>query len=173
MGCQVVEEPPRTLVDKDSAASKEDNSAGREQKTGSEEDYAQHVINPDRTRLHEFFGRMTGVAPWVKDCEEWSTDDSRVGMLTQGAHRLFIGKPNADGDGVDDLEKNYEVLSVGIGGSPFEGAVYVMLQVADMRTEKAVVVGSPPRATILFARYCACICSSATSPRKNCASCSL
>ena len=136
VGCQIVEEPPRKLADKDSAAPKEDNSSGREQKTITEEDYAQHVINPDRTRLHEFFGKMTGVAPWVKDCEEWSADDSRVGMLPPGAHRLFVGKPNAAGDGVEDLEKNYKLLSVGIGGSPIEGAVHVMLQAAEMRTEK-------------------------------------
>ena len=132
--CQVEEEPPRTLVDKDSAAPREDNSVGREQKTGDEEDYGLHIINPGRTGLTEFFGRMDGVAPWVKDCEEWSADDSRVGMLAPGASRLFIGRPNAGG--IDDVEKNYEVSSVGIGGSPFEGAVYVMLQAAGMRAEK-------------------------------------
>ena len=136
--CQVEEEPPRTLVDKDSAAPKEDSSAGREQKTGDEEDYGLHVINPGRPELHEYFERMGGVAPWAKDCEEWSTDDSRVGMLVPGSSRLFIGKPKADGDGlgIDAIEKNYEVSSVGIGGSPFEGAVQVMLQAADMRVEK-------------------------------------
>jgi hypothetical protein len=32
------------------------------------------------------------------------------------------------------------------------------------------VLGSPPSATILFARNCACDCSSPTSPRKNWAS---
>ena len=134
--CQVEEEPPRTLVDKDSAAPKEDSSAGREQKTGDEEDYGLHFINSGRTGLREYFERMDGVAPWVKDCEEWSADDSRVGMLASGASRLFIGRPNADGDGIDAVEKNYEVSSVGIGGSPFEGTVHVMLQAADMRAEK-------------------------------------
>ena len=135
--CQVEEEPPRTLVDKDSAAPKEDSSAGREQKTGGEEDYGLHFINPGRTRLREYFERMDGVAPWVKDCEEWSADDSRVGMLAWDASRLFIGRPNADGGGgIDAAEKNYEVSSVEIGGSLFEGAVHVMLQAADMRAEK-------------------------------------
>ena len=135
--CQVEEEPPRTLVDKDLAAPKEDSSAGREQKTGDEEDYGLHFINSGRTGLREYFERMDGVAPWVKDCEEWSADDSRVGMLlASGASRLFIGRPNADGDGIDAVEKNYEVSSVGIGGSPFEGTVHVMLQAADMRAEK-------------------------------------
>ena len=117
--CQVEEEPPRTLVDKDSAAPKEDSSAGREQKTGGEEDYGLHFLDPGRTRLREYFERMDGVAPWVKDCEEWSADDYRVGMLlASGASQLFIGRPNADGDGIDAVEKNYEVSSVGIGGSP-------------------------------------------------------
>ncbi len=132
--CQVEEEPPRTLVDKDSAAPTEDSSAGREQKADDEEDYDLHVINTDRTELREHFEQMDGVAPWVKDCEEWSVDDSRVGLLFPGASQLFIGRPNADGIG--DVEKNYEVSSVGIGGSPFEGAVYVMIQASDMRAEK-------------------------------------
>ena len=136
--CQVEEEPPRTLVDKDSAAPTEDSSAGREQKTGDEEDYGLHVTNPGRPELREYFERMGVVAPWAKDCEEWSTDDSRVGMLVPGASRLFIGRPKADVDGIgiDAIEKNYEVSNVGIGGSPFEGTVQVMLQAADMRAEK-------------------------------------
>ena len=132
--CQVEEEPPRTLVDKDSAAPKEDSSAGREQKTGDEEDYGLHVTNPGSPELREYFERVGGI--WAKDCEEWSTDDSRVGMLAPGLSRLFIGRPKADGDGIDAIEKNYEVSSVVIGGSPFEGAVRVMLQAADMRVEK-------------------------------------
>ena len=114
--CQVEEEPPRTLVDKDSAAPKEDSSAGREQKTGGEEDYGLHFINPGRTRLREYFERMDGVAPWVKDCEEWSADDSRVGMLAWDASRLFIGRPNADGGGVSGGPGR------GIGDGPKGGA---------------------------------------------------
>ena len=89
------------------------------QRPGDEEDYGLHFINSGRTGLREYFERMDGVAPWVKDCEEWSADDSRVGMLlASGASQLFIGRPNADGDGIDAVEKNYEVSSVGIGGSP-------------------------------------------------------
>jgi hypothetical protein len=38
-------------------------------------------------------------------------------------------------------------------------------------TSRAIVVGSPPSATILLARYCAWPCSSGTSCRKNCESC--
>ena len=134
--CRVDGEPSRTLVDKDSAAPKGDISVVREQKTGDEEDYGLHVINPSRTGVREHFERMEGVAPWLKDCEEWSADDSRVGMLVPGVSRLFIGRPNVDGEGIDNVEKNYEVSSVGIGGSPFKGTVHVMLQAADMRAEK-------------------------------------
>ena len=141
--CQVEEEPPRTLVDKDSAAPKEDSSAGslaRAKDRRRRRLRSARLINPGRTRLREYFERMDGVAPWVKDCEEWSADDSRVGMLAPGATaRLFIGRPKADASrqfDVDAVEKNYEVSSVGIGGNPFEGAVHVRLQAADMRAEK-------------------------------------
>ena len=134
----VEEEPPRTMVDGDSATPKVSSSAGREQRTGPDEVYGEHIINPDRAGLREYFKRMDGVAPWVKDCDEWSSNDSRIGMLLPGAvSRLFIGKPKANGDGIDDVEKNYEVSSIGIGGSPFEGTVHVLIQAPEMRAEKA------------------------------------
>ena len=136
VSCQVEEEPPRTLVEEGSAAPKEYISAGREQKIGEGKDYGLHIVTSNRARLREHFERMDGVAPWIKDCEEWSADDARVGMLFPGESRLFIGKPKADGDGIYEVEKNYEVSSVGIGGSPFKGTVHVMLNEADMRAEK-------------------------------------
>ena len=115
-------------------------TAGTEQKPNEEDDYGIHVISSNPTELHGFLERMDGVAPWVKDCVDWSAADVRAGMLAlvPGVSRLYIGKPEtARGrNSITDVEKIYEVASAGISGSPFEGTVLVMLQAADFESEK-------------------------------------
>ena len=133
MSCQIEEEPTQTLADEASAVPRDDGKPGSEQEVADDAGYGLHVINADPARLRKL---MDGVAPWRKDCEEWSADDSRVGMLVPSFLRLFVGRPKAGGDGIDHIEKTYEVSSVSISGSPFEGTVHVMLQGVDMPTEK-------------------------------------
>lgn len=135
---QVEPGAPQTPVDRDSSVTDRGSTAGRQQKTGDKEDHDLHVINPSRTDLREYLERTVVFASAVENCAEWSADDSRIGMLVPGASRLFIGRPNpdADGIGVKAIEKDYEVSSVAIGGSPFEGNVQVMLEAGEVRVER-------------------------------------
>ena len=154
----------------DSIAPKSDRSAPGKEDIDDHEDYGLHVVNPGRIELYKYFEQMT-LAPSVKDCEEWSHDDSRTGMLfsISGTSRLFIGKrrdteQRADDAKVDQIEKNYDVTSVTIGGTPLEGSVIVTLP-GDFRHEggegmlrevarRANTVGSPKRRSQLPGRCC-------------------
>ena len=103
--CQVEEEPPRTLVDKDSAAPKEDSSAGREQKTGDEEDYGLHFINSGRTGLREYFERMgaegceglCGWAVFILCLNTGREGGDHEGDTHNGATHCVYSKALADG----------------------------------------------------------------------------
>ena len=59
-------------------------------------------------------------------------------VAVSGASRLFIGKPKRGG--VDDMERNYEVSSASIGGSPREGNVVVRLPAGEMGKEKSCLL---------------------------------
>ena len=130
------------LGEADAIASKGDRSASSEEKIDAQEDYGLHVVNPGRLESYKYFEQMI-LVPSAKDCEEWSPGDSRIGMLfsISGTSRLFIGKrrdtdqrvPDAH---VDQIEKNYDVTRLTLGGSPIEGNVIVTLPASDMEEER-------------------------------------
>lgn len=103
---------------------------------GGREEYPGHIVNPGRAELHAYLAQMK-LSPSVRGCEEWSSDAARHGMVlaVPGASRLFVGKPQPGG-GVDEMERNYEVTSASIGGSPVQGQVMVRLEPAELQREQ-------------------------------------
>ena len=111
--------------------------AGPSDGISEKEECGLHIVNPGRSELREYFDRMR-LAPRVRGCEEWSGEDLRGGMLVAvpGASRLLVGKPKRGG-GVDAMERNYEVTSAAIGGSPKGGNVAIRLTAGEIEKERS------------------------------------
>ena len=75
------------------------------------------------------------------DCADWNEDEARVAAAFdfRGHKELWIAKEysDADGLGVDGLQKTYKIKNLSKGGSPLRGSIEIRLPTPEMDVERA------------------------------------